>query len=149
MSLLQNIPSGPGSQVLVSQGAEDFDPDSLLELDLPTETVPTPASGAAPLVLLKFIPPLGDALEVAGILRSISAKSTKITLSFACLAQVGLELVQLPMGEAASILEECQVVIPGQKEPSKVIHSHCLLHKAVIKNIVDNRAEVKVEVRCP
>ena len=148
MSSQQSIPSGPGSKVFVSQGAEAFDPDSLL--DSPTEAPSeTPPPQQRTLVILNFTPPLGDQVQVAGILSSLSTNKSGFQVQFVCLTEVAIELVQLSMGNDTTSLDGCDLVTSSGKEISKLVLPNLILSKVRVRNLSDNRAEVKVQVRYP
>ena len=147
MSSQQNIPSSPGSKVLVSDGAENFDPDSFLE-EPPSIPVPE-ASHQKTFVILNFVPPLGEPVQVAGILSSLSSSEIGFHVEFVCVAEVALELVQLSMGNDSTSLESCDLVTSSGKEISKLVLPNLILHKVRVRNLADNRAEVKVQVRYP
>ncbi len=84
------IHSGLGeSRVLLSEGADRFDPDSLVE-DKPF----SPPVGSLPLTVFQFTTS-DSVFEMAGYLQSLTVESKKLTVNLVGLLAVGLELSRL------------------------------------------------------
>jgi hypothetical protein len=70
-------------------------------------------------------------------------------VEFVCLAELALELVQLSIGVDPTVLESIDLVSLSGKEVPKLVLPNLLLSKVRFRNLGDNRAEVKVQVRYP
>jgi hypothetical protein len=136
-----------GSKVLVSSGAEEFDPDSILDIEQPEATKPS-LEDEKILVILLIKPFEEEAFRVAGILDKIKTGPSKQTLEFICLSHVGIELMRHSIFSDPTFIEECELL--GRDQESKpAIKTHFRLHKVWIEFISNNRAKVKLQMQCP
>jgi len=95
MVMKNNTLSGlDGSKVFLSEGAEEFDPDSLVEEEESQEQ-PLVAQSTIPLVILSLITPNKTPLFVGGYFQRIMAGLDELTIEMIGLLPVGLELVRL------------------------------------------------------
>lgn len=91
MASIKNTRSGLGgsSRVLLSQGADQFDPDSLLG----TEEEPTPPISVQPLLILTLSPPQApEPFQIGGFFEGILTKKDELTIELTAMFPVALEL---------------------------------------------------------
>src|SRR5437868_2635147 len=101
--LPRDLPSGLGPRILVSPGAEEFDPDSMVDEPEILPSNPEEANKRAlalapkPFLALTLAPPLGEELQVAGFLHKMSSTKHHLGLVFECLLPFGLKLSELAL----------------------------------------------------
>lgn len=82
-----------GLKVFLSEGAEEFDPDSLVEEE--SQEQPLVTQSVIPLVILSLITPNKTPLFVGGYFQTIMAGLDELIVEMIGLLPVGLELVRL------------------------------------------------------
>lgn len=103
------IQSGLGSsRVLISQGADAFDPDSLLDNEESLKPTPTPTT-FLPLVILTLCPPHENEFQVGGILECLATYKDKIVLEFIGLLPIALELSFLVLAQDKTSIKTVEV----------------------------------------
>lgn len=128
-----------GSRVLVSEGADQFDPDSLLDED---ET--TTWKVAIPLAILTVSPPMTlEELKIGGFFEGLSSEQTELTLEMTVLFPVALELSHLAlMKDPTSLVSlEIQNMNP---EPAILELPEFQLVSVQIGSPLNNRVKMKV-----
>lgn len=105
--------------VLLSHGAENFDPDSLLEEEEQAETpgeieeedLAGLSSRPFPIVLsLKVHDFMNDeAVEVAGILQHMEFAYDKLSLQFTCLTPLAMKLAEMALDQRHSKFISCKI----------------------------------------
>lgn len=101
--------SGPGPKILLSAGAENFDPDSMVETPEEQKEV---ARALAPSILSLFLRPSGDEAEpfqVAGFIKNLSGSSGVLNLEFHCLASIAADLAAFVFLAEPTFLSSAEV----------------------------------------
>jgi len=112
---------GPEARVLLSPGAEAFDPDSMVEEPTPPSPPPQPAFAATLTTLALRIPESqeeDEPFQVIGFLKAIQAKNGVLNLLFECLVLVGLDLCELTLASKPSRFISCTFRVGGEENAS-------------------------------
>jgi len=132
---------GLGASILLSSGAQDFDPSSMVEVptDLhPAESTPNPP----PLVVLTLQPPAGANLQVAGLLQNYSASTGVFTCQFNCLVNFAMKLTRLGIASEPSKFVTCEIKA-GDVEIDWEFEGY-LLESVAVNGIIGSMADVVV-----
>lgn len=131
-----------GSKVLVSEGADQFDPDSLLEEEVTLTT--KSLAGELPLAILKVSPPHSlDEFEIGGFFDGLSSEQGSLSLELTGLLPVALELSHLALMEDRTNLVSVQIRGVGP-EPSNLELPGFQLVSVQIGTPLSNRVKIKV-----
>lgn len=96
-----------GFRVLVSDGAEQFDPNSLMD---ETHQQPSTPNSPLALVILTVVPPDGlDKLQIGGIFKHLSIDNSFLTLNMTVLVPLAIKLSQLVLMNDATCLESIEI----------------------------------------
>jgi hypothetical protein len=138
----KEIQSGLGSKILVSSGAEDFDPDSMVELPEPQLSSALPSNS---IVILTFLPTDGEEIKIAGILRSFTTSIRSIELEFIGLTEMVFELCSL----FARIAIECKSCELQHLKKTTIKLSSFYLHEVHVVKINDDKSLVNMTIIKP
>lgn len=92
----EKFPSGPG-EIRVSPGAEDFDPDSMLdepEFSSPEAKIATQNKSIV-IGLFLEVPLAEEPMQVAGILHKLTSSRSFLSIQMECLVPFALKVVEL------------------------------------------------------
>lgn len=112
---------GPGARVLLSPGAEAFDPDSMVEEPTPPSPPTKPAFAATLTTLALRLPESQEEVEpfqVVGFLKAIKAKNGVLDILFECLVLIGLDLCELTLASKPSKFVSCAFHVGGEESAS-------------------------------
>lgn len=134
------IQSGLGSsRVLISQGADAFDPDSLLDNE--ESLKPTPNT-SLPLVILTLCPPHENEFQVGGILESLTTHKGEIVIEFIGLLPIALDLSYLALAQDKTSIQTLEV---KQEESSCLEVFDFEIESVKISSIQENnKAKIKM-----
>lgn len=105
---IQSGQSGLG--VLVSEGADQFDPDSLLDEELSASPLNEPTSVIA---ILAINPPMNlSTFQVGGILESLKTEQGCLVLNMTVLLPLALELSRLVLMTERTVLTSIELLTP-------------------------------------
>ena len=128
-----------GSRVLVSDGADQFDPDSLLN-----EPETKPSEVAIPIAILTVSPPMNlELFKIVGFFEGLRSEQTGLTLEMTVLLPVALELSHLVLMKDSTNLVSLEIrnVNP---EPSIFELPEFQLISVQIDSPLNNRVKTKV-----
>lgn len=136
------IQSGLGSsRVLISQGADAFDPDSLLDNEESLKPTPTPTT-FLPLVILTLCPPHENEFQVGGILESLTTHKGEIVIEFIGLLPIALDLSYLALAQDKTSIQTLEV---KQEESSCLEVFDFEIESVEISSIQENnKAKIKM-----
>lgn len=134
------IQSGLGSsRVLISQGADAFDPNSLLDNE--ESLKPTPNT-SLPLVILTLCPPHENEFQVGGILESLTTHKGEIVIEFIGLLPIALDLSYLALAQDKTSIQTLEV---KQEESSCLEVFDFEIESVKISSIQENnKAKIKM-----
>ena len=134
------IQSGLGSsRVLISQGADAFDPNSLLDNE--ESLKPTPNT-SLPLVILTLCPPHENEFQVGGILESLTTHKGEIVIEFIGLLPIALDLSYLALAQDKTSIQALEV---KQEESSCLEVFDFEIESVEISSIQENnKAKIKM-----
>lgn len=134
------IQSGLGSsRVLISQGADAFDPNSLLDNE--ESLKPTPNT-SLPLVILTLCPPHENEFQVGGILESLTTHKGEIVIEFIGLLPIALDLSYLALAQDKTSIQTLAV---KQEESSCLEVFDFEIESVKISSIQENnKAKIKM-----
>lgn len=146
------FPSGPG-KILVSPGAEEFDPESMLDLeDRPASSPPQERrqnlSTSKPLVALTLCPSMADKMfEVAGILHGLTSDPDKFTLRMECLGAYALRMAEFSSYTEKPAFIECEVSM-GEEAAANFGMQHFELTSVSIESFDGVKAITVLQFAC-
>lgn len=134
------IQSGLGSsRVLISQGADAFDPNSLLDNEEPLKPTSTTS---LPLVILTLCPPHENEFQVGGILESLTTHKGEIVIEFIGLLPIALDLSYLALAQDKTSIQTLEV---KQEESSCLEVFDFEIESVEISSIQENnKAKIKM-----
>jgi hypothetical protein len=134
------IQSGLGSsRVLISQGADAFDPNSLLDNEESLKPTPTTF---LPLVILTLCPPHENEFQVGGILESLTTHKGEIVIEFIGLLPIALDLSYLALAQDKTSIQTLEV---KQEESSCLEVFDFEIESVEISSIQENnKAKIKM-----
>jgi hypothetical protein len=130
-----------GVDVLVSSGADDFDPSSLLD-----EEQVTTESKNHPYIILAINSNTKLDLHVVGLFERLTVEKNSISLEMLALADVLLGLTQLVLDEHPAKLISLDVHLLGS-QTLKLTPKGFELHSVDIATPLSNRVKVKIIFR--
>lgn len=137
-----NIISGLSeSRILLSEGAEDFDPSSLTE-ESPTQSQIT--NTAIPIAILSLNLSNKTPMFVGGYFQSVTAENEELSIEMVGLLPVGLELVRLSVNKPGLTFNHLEVQM--ESGPVKIDkQNHYKVKSVSLTNPQsNNRVSIKV-----
>lgn len=117
--------SGPGGSVLLSAGAEGFDPDSMVEdlespLQPPEEnTTPSSSNITTTIVTLRLQTPgdpIDEPFQIIGFLHAVRAVKKRFEVAFHCLLPLAIELCAATLENSPTSFISCDFTFPDPEE---------------------------------
>lgn len=91
--ILREPLSGHGANLLLSKGAEEFDPNSMVEEVAPADTAPIKSLPRPTLLSMKIVDKASlEPFEVGGLLQAVVSTKDSLFFKFTCLLAVAIEL---------------------------------------------------------
>jgi len=138
--------SARGATLLLSKGAETFDPDSMVEEAVPNDVAPVKSLPQPSILSLKIQPTSSpEPFEVAGLLQRINSDQGVLWFAFACLTPIAIELSHLAFLQEPSSLLETKIKTGESEEQSWEGVERMVLKSVSVSDFVGSTATVTLQ----